>query len=118
MDPSDKMSVLQNTILNELWDDSYSKDMAILDTLLMQDRLEAEGQEDNPISTDILCTLQNEFAQQEDREGFGEILDVIEKFMDRVKLKAQENFTDHTEVIKCFKLNKAREDGLNDEAAF
>ena len=30
----------QNTILNDMWDESYSKDMAILESLLIQDDLD------------------------------------------------------------------------------
>ena len=44
---------LQNTILNDMWEDSYSIDLAVLQTFLMHDLADPNNQE----KSEILTTL-------------------------------------------------------------
>ena len=45
---------MQNTILDDEWEESYSRDMAVLETLLMQDKLDAYDINDES-NREILC---------------------------------------------------------------
>ena len=36
-------AAIQNTILDEMWDESYTRDIAVLETLLMQDEEDAKS---------------------------------------------------------------------------
>ena len=51
------IQMLQNTILNEQWEESYSKDMAVLESLLMQDRLDGHIFDEQKNKTYVLETL-------------------------------------------------------------
>ena len=95
----------QNTILNDLWEESYSDNVAILESLIMQDRLDAIAEKaagkavgDND-ADGILTQLRADMSLDADLDGVNEILDTIEKFMDTYKRYASESIIDHTSTI-------------------
>ena len=101
----------QNTILNDLWEESYS-DKPILESLIMQDRLEALAKEnaDAATTTKIMSpgkmleklNEDNGINDTDPDDGFGEILASIEKFMDIYIKNASENIIDHTLTVNRF----------------
>ncbi len=60
-----------------MWDESYTRDIAVLETLLMQDEEDAKSGQGQA----ILQTLQQELEQADDLEGMDEIVSTIENFI-------------------------------------
>lgn len=105
---SEEPQLLQNTILDQGWEDTYSQDVAILQSLINADReLQADG--DGEQKSVILQTLQEELAHADECEGFNELLESIERFMETYKRHISSNIIDQTAAIKRFRFSRALE---------
>ena len=95
-----KPAVLQNTILDDRWDDSCTIDQAILDSL----RDDGDAADARQQVSFVLAALHEEIAQAEEREVYGELLEQIETYIDGFNRKQVGNMVDHVKTVQSFQI--------------
>ena len=95
---------VQNTILDEKWDDSVSVDQAILQSLMVEDMKQETNIDPRNKVSFVLAALKDEIAQIEEREIFGELVQEIENYIGEFGRSQIGNMVDFTDTVSNFML--------------
>ena len=107
---------LQNTILNDEWEDSYSKD-GILDSLIEEDRQLHEAEQAALLNVQSTEKIDNEKImealsqvelglREDELDGFNEIVESLDRLMQQYKKRAVGDLVDHKEIVRGFDIQR------------